>query len=201
MRLLLTALAVLGTGAIEAAQSSDPPSAQTIRLEDEALDEVVVTGLGPAGNRDQIVLWLRQLPGRYNIEGTLSQVRDIPVKGASECVAVGAGPGVRCVIVLDAPLIDTHLKPGAYMLGIHVEQPLMHYMTVDDTGAAAVDTAELHGDTAMFRTACRAGSARRCMATTRITARPGLDKIRLRVEVRMDGRVTMSYDVTQTRVK
>lgn len=203
MRALLMAMFIAGT---VAAQSPQPPAATppgaAVALPDENLDEIQVSALGPARNRDFIILWLRQLPGRFVNEGTLlQQGNTIAVSGRSECVGIGAGPGVRCVIMLAAPGIDTHLNPGAYMLGLDLERPMAQYMSIDDTGVAAVAAGELRGDTFRFQTPCRAGSARTCTSTTRISTRPGSDTIRLRVDIRVDGRLTTQYDITQTRVK
>jgi hypothetical protein len=179
-------------------------SPQAGSAEDE-LDEVLVLGQRPERNRDDIAVWLRRLAGRFSNSGTIafgeSGDTRVPVAGATDCARIGEGAGIHCVIQLEAPNVVTNLKPGAFMLGIDLETPVLRYTSIDDTGTAVGTTGELRGDTALFRTPCASTVAKNCVATTRITAKRGADSIRLQVEIRMDGRVTSRYDVAEVRVK
>jgi hypothetical protein len=182
--------------------TTSPPTDSSVVEPDEELDEVLVTGQQRARNRDYIVLWLLRLEGRFRNEGTLQWGgKTRPVEGDTDCISVGTGPGMNCVITLLAPGIETNLRPGSYILGVDLETSKVRYASVDSTGAAVGTTGELRGDTATFRTPCEASSARSCVSTTRITATGRSENVRLRVDLEMDGRVTTRYDVTQVRVK
>jgi hypothetical protein len=168
----------------------------------EELDETLVAGSQRLGNRDDIAIWLQRLGGRFRIEGTLDRGGGrLPVAGMTDCVSVGQGPGMNCMIRLNAPNIDTNLNPGAFIPGIDLETPTVRYTSVDDTGVGVGATGSLWGDTAVFHTPCKSSSARICTSTTRITAEPDSDSVRLRIEINMDGRVTASYDVKEVRIK
>lgn len=165
------------------------------------LDQVLLADREPLANRDDIALWLRRLVGRFRIEGTLERSLDrLPVLGMVDCVNVDRGPGLNCAIRLEAPNIDTHLNPGAFILGMDPEAPMVRYTSVDDTGVGVGATGSLWGDTAAFRTPCKSSSARTCTTTTRISAPPGSDNLRLQIDINMDGKVTASYDIQQVRV-
>jgi hypothetical protein len=182
-------------------QSTPAPSTAP---EDYELDEVLVVGRRPTRNRDSIAIWLRRLVGRFGNTGTVqigAGGTPLPVKGATHCVAVGAGPGTSCMIMLEAPNIQTHLQPGAFILGLDLETPTIRFTSLDDTGVAVGTTGELRDDTAVFRTPCAASHARTCESTTRITARSNTGSVRLRVEIRTDDRVSARYDIEQVRLK
>lgn len=168
----------------------------------EELDKVLAAERQQLGNRDDIAIWLLRLAGRFRAEGTLEMGGDRrPVAGTVDCASIGRGPGLNCVIRLRAPNIDTHLNPGAFILGIDLETPTVRYTSVDDTGVGVGATGSLWGDTAVFQTPCKSSSARICTSTTRISAHPDSDSVHLRIEINMDGRVTASYDVTEVRIR
>lgn len=189
--------------------SSPMPATASLRdpPEDDELDEVLVLGQKPPKperNRDDIAVWLRRLAGRFNNQGTLARGESgdskLPVMGATDCVRIGEGPGLHCVIMLEAPNVETHLKPGAFMLGVDLETPTIRYTSIDDTGASVGATGDLRGDTATFTTPCKSSLARACITTTCFTAQRGSGTVRLQVETVMDGRVISRYDVSQMRV-
>jgi hypothetical protein len=60
---------------------------------------------------------------------------------------------------------------------------------------------ELRGDTVSFRTPCKDANSRTCNTITRMTAASRPEKVRLRVDIELDGVVSISHDVSQTRVK
>lgn len=168
----------------------------------EELDEVFVSARQRLGSREDIVLWLRRLAGRFRNEGTLDRSGwKVPVHGVTDCIGIGSGPGMNCVITLEAPGTLTNLTPGSFLLGVDLESVALRYMSVDSTGAAVGATGELRGDTARFQTPCEASFARKCHSVTRITAERRSENLRLSVDIVMDGRVTARYDVTQVRVK
>lgn len=182
--------------------TSDELETQCLPLScDDELEEIVVLGQRPVRNRELLAVWLRRLGGRFSNTGSLELLgRALPVRGMTECVGIGEGPGMHCLIMLEAKDVDTHLKPGAFMLGIDLEAPLIRYTSIDDKGIAVGTTGELRGDTVLLVTPCRSALARECVTHTRITASRGSEHVRFQVEVQMDGRVASRYDIDQVRL-
>lgn len=168
---------------------------------DQDLEEILVNGEAPVRNRESIARWLRQFPGRYRNEGELwrSGGSVSKISGVTDCRSVGPGPGAICLISLQAPPFDTNVNPGAFLLGIDLENPLVRYMTVDDKGSSVGAVAPLRGISVEFRTPCQAPAVRRCICTTRLVAKPGAEAIRLLVEIEMDGATRSRFDVSLVR--
>jgi hypothetical protein len=202
LRIALRAVfaALLAAGA--SAQDRGPATNPAITQSEEELEEVTVTGYESLGNREDIIIWLRRLAGRFRNEGTVEiGSTTYPVQGMMACNGVGTGPGMNCALKLEAPGNETGMHAGVFIVAVDLETPRVRYTWVDDTGVAVGTTGELRGDTAIFRTPCKASIVGTCTSTTRISAARRSDIVRLRVEIKMDGKVTALYDVNQVRMK
>lgn len=214
----IVVLAMLATAMASGAQSdtrqpTTPPADGTVGSGDEALaelDEVQVLGQQPVRNPRAMAAWLRRLPGRYRSEGTVTYAggmgmpsyangRTVPATGASICLNFGKGPGVQCTIQLSTPDGGTNLEPGMILLGLDIERPLIRYMSVDDLGNAVGDVGELRGNTARFRTPCKATGTTDCFTTTWINAEPDSAGIYFRMEIELNGRPWARFDVEKVR--
>lgn len=198
LRAMFTVLLAAGASAQNRGPAPDPAMAQP---QDE-LDEVTVTGSQSLGNRNDIIVWLQRLAGTYRNEGTVEiGSTSHPVQGMMVCLGVGTGPGMNCALKLEVPGVEAGMHSGAFIVALDLETPRVRYTSVDDTGVAVGTTGELRGDTAIFRTPCKASVVGTCTSTTRISAARRSDIVRLRVEITMDGKVAARYDVNQVRMK
>jgi len=117
-------------------------------------------------------IWLRRLVGRFRWEGMLdtspaTSSEDgsdlLRVHGMGDCVAVGVGPGVQCV--LDVKWLDDwslqggaiavpNLTPAMSLYGIDAVRERFVYMQVDNKGLALGGPGTLYGSTATMRAPC-----------------------------------------------
>jgi len=149
--------------------------------------------------------WLPRLAGKYRFEGliqvvargecaplppdpaTQDQMSEAPpepycrsIKGTGDCVAVGKGPGVQCVLnvfwqdmyemvmqkseagsvdasatgVFELPGGVAYLDPSMALFGLDPGNGAINYMVVDNKGMPEGGTGRTTGNRATFRTGC-----------------------------------------------
>lgn len=116
--------------------------------------------------------WLRLLVGRFKWDGVLdTQPQDstelntdlLSVQGMSDCVSVGAGPGVQCVIDVrwpenysfeGNPVAVPNLTPAMSMFGIDAARQRLVYLQVDNKGLSIGGPGTLSGNGATMRAPC-----------------------------------------------
>lgn len=116
--------------------------------------------------------WLRLLAGRFKWDGVLdTQPQEAPengtdlysVSGMSDCVTVGAGPGVQCVIdvrwhegwtLQGRPIAVPNLTPAMILYGIDPVRERLVYLQVDNKGLAIGGPGTLYGNAATLRAPC-----------------------------------------------
>lgn len=151
----------------------------------------------PVTDPAEIGTWVRQLVGRYRFEGMVQVVyapRGVPaypcvteegrpqdyctgVKGKGDCVAVGKGPGVQCVLnvawqdiyeiiqpgeqastdpvgVFNLPGGVSYLDPAMMLYGIDPGKAALSYLLVDNKGLPEGGTGAIAGTRAVFRVPC-----------------------------------------------
>jgi hypothetical protein len=146
--------------------------------------------------------WLPRLVGRFRIEGTLEdpasycyrtlrgQVcitgRPQAVPGMADCIAVGSGPGVNCVLSARwyPPDVVRTMAPGVIQYGLDPNASLIRYLNVSDTGFAEEGAGQLRSNTLHYK---RMRCVNRrvhppCMLVTRITAPPDGAPIRISID-------------------
>jgi hypothetical protein len=133
--------------------------------------ETLVRHLPPPTPVDMDV-WLRRLVGRFRWEGMLdTQPLQAPVDGSNllrvqgmgDCVAVGQGPGVQCVLdvrwpemwsLAGDPVAVPNLTPAMSLYGIDAVRERYVYLQVDNKGLAVGGPGTLYGATATLRAPC-----------------------------------------------
>lgn len=114
-------------------------------------------------------VWLRRLVGRYTFEGMVQIVHDgdcdsiepqicQSIKGKGDCVAVGDGPGVQCI--LDVTWLDmfqqpggvSYLDPAMALFGLDPGNSALNYLLVDNKGLPEGGQGYIKGNRATFRT-------------------------------------------------
>lgn len=126
----------------------------------------------PPATSVEMDIWLRRLVGRFQWDGVLDlNPRNgtpdgsdlLGVKGISDCIAIGAGPGVQCVLDVrwlekytfeGVPEAVPSLTPAMNMFGIDSARQRMLYLQVDNRGRANGGAGTLVGSTADFRAPC-----------------------------------------------
>lgn len=126
----------------------------------------------PPATQVDMDIWLRQLAGRFQWDGVLDieplvgreDGRDLlGVKGISDCIPIGKGAGVQCVLDVrwpeqytfrGDPLAVPNLSPAMSMYGIDAARQRVVYLQVDNKGLPIGGPGSLEGSTAAFRAPC-----------------------------------------------
>ncbi len=134
--------------------------------------DVELSALGPPGELDEatrrariaeLETWLTRLPGRFRIKGRIEKTLYNPttgearllgddVTGIADCVSVGEGVAVKCILNASWPNIDIDvadigsrptdseslktLQPGVLFLGLNLDPPGIRSMLVTDDSIA-----------------------------------------------------------------
>ncbi len=169
--MLSCALLLAADGA--SAQGRGNAAAETLarRAQGPAASEVRARKLA------ELEAWLRRLVGRYRIRGVIANNMygvcnqrgsrcfgnfppPLPVKGMMDCVAVGSGPGVHCVVNVEwtvpAPPVaqvvhHSWSAPGMLLLSMDPDTLQIRYLQVSDRSIAEEGRGDLKGDVATFR--------------------------------------------------
>jgi len=112
---------------------------------------------------------------RERLASGQSDVFDVtPVQGMGDCITIGTGPGVQCVLqvnwkemrevvtpstterggVFNVPGGVSNLVPAMVMYGLDPGQAVVRYLQVDSAGLAEGAAGSVVGNTATFRTPC-----------------------------------------------
>jgi hypothetical protein len=153
----------------------------------------------PAGPPTEIEVWLRRLVGRYQVEGLVEVAYDyegypdhrcgplppdpaeqdnpppLPVPycssigGMADCVGIGAGPGVQCILgitwkeiwdvdpdegVFTLPGGVPNLAPAMMLFGLAPGQSNVDYLLVDNKGLPEGGLGSIGGSRVTFTTPC-----------------------------------------------
>jgi hypothetical protein len=160
-----------------------------------------------AGPPTPVDVWLRRLVGKYRFEGLVQvvargdcaplppdparqdQMSEAPpepfcrsIKGTGDCIAVGKGPGVQCVLnvfwqdmyemimlksepgaesvdasptgVFELPAGVAYLDPSMALFGLDPGSSSINYLLVDNKGMPEGGPGQTAGNRATFKTAC-----------------------------------------------
>lgn len=154
----------------------------------------------PAGPPTEIEVWLTRLVGRYKVEGLVEVVYDyegypehrcaplppdpaqqdnppppaVPycstISGMADCVGIGTGPGVQCVLnmtwkdireidseaggVFNLPGGIANLAPAMMLMGLGSGQSGVNYLLVDSKGLPEGGPGTIGGSRVTFTTPC-----------------------------------------------
>jgi len=200
--LRILALAVLAAGALLHGTDADAQARQQIQVEYQAEPPV------------EMDVWLRRLVGRFSFEGVVhvpsngecgahgASLITMPcqtIKGTGDCVSVGRGPGVQCMLNVSwheiwtsvsslTGLVETgmdsftsdfvpgalpYLNPAMVQFGLDPRTAAINHLLVDHKGLAEGGLGSETGSRATFRTACvnQPGILGGCERIFRIEAR------------------------------
>jgi hypothetical protein len=117
-------------------------------------------------------------------------------KGMGDCIAIGSGPGVQCVINVvwqeewtpKGQAVEggvSFLGPAATIYGFDPMASKIRYLILNTKGIAESETGVLKGDTLswIFDTHCESSGMNRCRQVTRVAALPDGNTIRTSIDI------------------
>jgi hypothetical protein len=158
----------------------------TASAQPHAEPEINLINLQPVTEPAQVEEWLRRLVGRFKYDGMvqLGDCAPVPpvaggpppppshlcqgISGKSDCVAIGTGPGVQCVLNVtwrDIYQVDyenggvnemlvSFLDPAMELYGVEPATLTVRRFLVNNKGLAASGRGSIKGNTATFRSPC-----------------------------------------------
>jgi len=169
------------------------------RAEPEINFKAVVPVTEPA----QVAEWLQRLVGRYKYDGMIQMAETCVVMvdegpppppsdqcqsitGKSDCIAVGTGAGVQCILNVtwrDIFTVDyesgqvtedmvSYLDPAMELYGLNPDKLALTRLIVNNKGIAEGGDGFIKGNTAVFTSPCANADSVGCYRTIRIEAKP-----------------------------
>jgi hypothetical protein len=128
-------------------------------------------------------VWLRRLVGNFKLDGMIS-AGDCStgmcagINGKIDCVAIGDGPGVQCI--MNAPWeiysrlmnLSSFLDPAMSLFGLDPGRKAINLLLINDKGLPTGGFGVVKGHFASFRTMCRGANDDGCEVGIRIEAKP-----------------------------
>ncbi len=154
-------------------------------------------------------VWLRRLVGTYRFDGMIAN-HDVGVKGKADCVAIGTGPGVQCVLNVtwqDIWMMDlqsarmvtvpggvSYLDPAMVLFGLDPGKQGINYLLVDNKGLPEGGVGRNSSDRAVFKTPCVDAPGLFDSMATRNFGEPyrTCDRI-IRIEAKPDARIVYMW--------
>ncbi len=180
-------------GASPAQSQADKPG----QPRDEQLDEVLIEGMKPTRDAQEVINWLARLVGDFTYEGHVdlhgkgNPDDQRPVQGTAKCIGFGPAPAVQCEMNVRWPETRgpggeailagvSTLDPAMLLFGFEPDRIGIRYMLVDSKGIADGALGLVAGNTLASRAPC-VGIAN-CQRVTRITADPDLKAIGMQID-------------------
>jgi hypothetical protein len=203
--------------AMTALFGSGPIKAQP-RAEHKVSSEAFVPVTEPAAMAE----WLKRLAGRYTVDGMVHVVQQgdcgtlppdpavesppappeppcQPIKGKADCIGIGTGPGVQCILnamwldifntdfengtMTDLPGGVSYLDPSMILFGLDPGRAAVNYMLVDSKGLPEGTIGSIVGHKATFATQC-VNIGPTCERVFRVEAREDSSLIYLSIDIR-----------------
>lgn len=206
-RILLVAALLAGMALLPHATAHAQPHQQV------QMDDVTVP-------TPELSVWLQRLTGSFSVEGMTSVPgrADCPtfcvgIKGKANCVAVGKGPGVQCMLnaawedqfeiimysedpnepvgVFELPGGVSYLDPSVALFGLDPGKSAINYLLVDNKGLPEGKPGQVNGNRATFRMTCvNAPVLFNAMKPQRTTPYRTCERI-IRIDARPDAKVVL----------
>lgn len=198
--MILLACAVLVAGKASAQGRAPSPSRKSA---DQSESSILARR---AAKLTELERWLGRLKGRFHIVGQIDQAwagqpgRTIrPVRGVADCIGVGAGAGVQCLI--DAtwqpitwtiqPTLEVQpamseyftLHPTVLLFGLDPDSVAIRLLQVDDHSIAIAGLGSPKQDVLVMKTKCGRSAWPVCEKVMRFTAKPGSDVVKLEIAI------------------
>lgn len=133
--------------AMAAAAASANPRAP-VAAPEQPKPETAMESQGRAHTLEDVDAWLKNLVGRYRVEAitTFLNSPGSPqgYSGMADCIGVGSGAGVQCVIALNG-------FPRLYLFGRNPDDLNVHVMEVDRKGVGEQRSGPLRGSSMQSR--------------------------------------------------
>jgi hypothetical protein len=123
-------------------------------------------GAEPLPNTD-LNVWLRRLVGKYKLDGAANPFgcpdNCSGVKGKVDCIAIGTGPGVQCILnatwqerwsFQGQPILLAYLDPSMMLMGLDPGISAINMLLVNDKGLPEGALGRIKGITASFYSPC-----------------------------------------------
>lgn len=128
-------------------------------------------------------VWLRRLAGNFRLDGMVqvgncSSGGCATIKGKIDCIAVGDGPGVHCIInatwQIYSRFVDqsSFLDPAMSLFGLDPGRQAINLLLINDRSLPTGGFGVGKGHFAAFKTRCRGANEDGCEVGIRIEARP-----------------------------
>lgn len=146
----------LGCGALLVAEATN--------AQPRSEPEVSRTATLPVTDPSAIAEWLGRLVGKFKYDGA---IEDEAISGSSDCVGIGDGPGVHCI--LNVTWIDqypvpyeegkdyhmvSYLDPAMELFGLDPGKSAISHLVVNNKGLPEQSFGFIKGDMATFKTRC-----------------------------------------------
>lgn len=193
MRLRAAAIGLFaGAATIGVAEALANPRASS------TLQTRTVRTVSQAPAQPDVEAWLRRRVGRFRIEGSWSQLTNpnepiAGISGMADCVGVGAGPGIECIVVVDgeARLLTYGFDPGDLRI---------HYMEVNSRGIVEGGSGVLKGNSLVHRTKIANTEVRPYMERITRTWISPEGEISQQIDIELDFRTIMQLHLYYRRI-
>jgi hypothetical protein len=223
----LIAIAVL---ACTAALVSDSAGAQP-----HAEPEISFKAIEPVTEPAQVEEWLRRLMGRFRYDGMVQMGDCAPlppagggpppppsdlcqgITGKSDCVTIGTGPGLQCVLNVTwrdiyqfdfengaaREIMVSYLDPAMELYGLEPGTLTMSRLLVNNKGLAENGRGSIKGYTAKFKSPCVntvvSEHAEECYRIVRIEAKPDARLLYMWLGIQIEPNPENTYAVMTLR--
>jgi hypothetical protein len=194
MAAVLAAAAMFGCSHVQAQPRAEP--------------EINFKALEPVTDPVQIAEWLHRLTGRFKYDGMIQMgacAQLAPAEGGpppppsdmcqgmggiSDCVSVGSGPGVQCILNVTwqdiyavdhengsvTELMVSYLDPAMELYGLDPGRAAINRLVVNNKGIGEAGVGSIKGNVATFKSPCAntplSDTGERCFRTVRIEVKP-----------------------------
>lgn len=128
-------------------------------------------------------VWLRRLAGNFKLDGMVtygdcSMGMCSAITGYIDCIAVGDGPGVQCVINAKWEVysrfvnLSSFLDPAMSLFGLDPGRSAINLLLISDRSLSSGGFGVVEGHFAAFKTLCPGANEDGCQVGIRIEARP-----------------------------
>jgi hypothetical protein len=192
--------------------------------------EIHFTSIAPITEPAQVAGWLQRLPGRYKYDGMIQMdvCSQVPseggpppppsdkcqgIKGKSDCIAIGTGPGVQCILNVtwqDIFTVDfesgtatesmvSYLDPAMELYGLEPGKLAMSRLIVNNKGIAEGGNGFIKGNTAFFSSPCANAASVGCYRIVRIEAKPDSSLLYVWFSTKIEPEPETTYGVMTLR--
>jgi hypothetical protein len=217
----LFAAALAGAAALACGMANAQPRAEP---------EIHFQAVEPITEPAQVAAWLQRLTGRYKYDGMIQMANvcvEVPaegpppppselcqgIRGKSDCIAVGTGPGVQCILNVTWQDIYTtdfengtvnevmvsYLDPAMELYGLQPGKLAMSRLIVNNKGIAEGGDGFIKGNTAVFSAPCANAATVGCYRIVRVEAKAEARLLYVWFSMKIEPEIETTYAVMTLR--